>query len=121
MDRHRILKGLATASALFSTLAGGWAVISGGRRRGVDADRWGVLDTGRNLFLGQGTVSVLRWLAGTRLERGIHVLYGTVMAPTLRVYLAFRRGRDDRPAIWVDALLCFFLVGISLRASGTGG
>ncbi len=112
---------LATAILLFSLLAGGWALFTALRRRGVDGNLWGILATGELLFVAQAVVGSLQWLAGERPERSVHILYGIVTALTLPAYYAFSRGRDDRRAAWAYAGLSLFVAVISLRAAVTGG
>ncbi len=112
---------LATAILLFSLLAGVWALASALRRRGVDGTLWGILASGELLFVAQGLIGAVQWLAGARPERSVHLLYGFVTALSLPAYYAFSRGRDDRRAAWVYAGLCLFLAVISLRAAATGG
>jgi hypothetical protein len=115
-----IHNSLATAVLLFSLIIGGWSLVRAIRRLGVDGNTWGILASGEILFLAQGVVGLLQMLAGERPERGIHILYGVVTALTLPAYYALSRGRDDRRAAWIYALLGFFLAGIALRARGTG-
>jgi hypothetical protein len=50
----------------------------------------------------------------------MHILYGVVTGVTLPAYFAISKGRDDRQAVLIYALLCIFLVGISFRSVATG-
>ena len=120
MTLNQIHAILATATLIFSLIIGGWSLVRALRRQGIDGNTWGILASGEILYLAQGVVGILQLLGGARPERGIHILYGVVTALTLPAAYALSRGRDDNRAAWTYALLGLFLVGIALRARGTG-
>lgn len=110
---------LAGTVVLFTVLAGLWGVVAALRRRPVEAGYWGILGTGEILFLAQGVLGVLLYVAGERPGRGIHILYGALTALTFPAFYLITRGRDDTRAQWAYALLFFLLTGLSLRAAAT--
>jgi len=110
---------LATSVVVFAALAGLWALFAYLRRRGVTGSLWGILAAGELLFLAQGVVGLILLLGGEKPARAVHILYGVVAAIGLPAYFAYSKGRDDREAALAYALLCFFLVGIGMRAFGT--
>jgi len=112
---------LATSVVVFAALAGLWALTAYLRRRGVAGSLWGILAVGELLLLAQGVVGLILLLEGEKPARAVHILYGVVAAIGLPAYFAYSKGRDDRSAALHYALLCFFLVGIGLRAIGTAG
>ncbi len=112
--------GLASSMLFFAIIAGVWGLVAYLRRRGVEGDYWGILAVGELLFLAQTVVGVAMWVGGARPPRSVHLLYGAVASITLPTYFALSKGRDDRMASLIYGLLCFFLVGISLRAMSTG-
>jgi hypothetical protein len=120
MSLTLIHESLARAVLIFSVILAIWSLARALRRLGIDGTTWGIYACGEILFLGQGTVGVLQLLAGARPERGIHILYGAVAVLTLPAAYALSRGRGDRRAAWMYTLLGLFLVGIALRARGTG-
>jgi hypothetical protein len=111
---------LAQAMLLFTAIAGVWGLVLALRRRPVDGAYWGILASAELLFLAQALVGLALWLGGARPPRIIHLLYGAVSVLTLPGYYVLSRGRDDRRAALTYALLCLFLLGISLRGIGTG-
>ena len=120
MSLSLIHESLARAILIFSLILGIWSLVRALRSLGIDGTTWGIYASGEILFLAQGAIGVLQLLAGARAERGIHILYGIVTALTLPAAYALSRGRDDRRAAWMYAVLGFFLAGIALRAGGTG-
>lgn len=112
---------LATSMLLYLLIAGLWGLVRYLRGKGVDSNYWGILAIGELLFLAQAVIGLTLLLSGGQPQRGIHALYGIVSAISLPAYFAFTRGRDDRSAALVYALLCFFLIAINFRAIATAG
>jgi hypothetical protein len=110
---------LAGTVALFTVLAGLWGLVAALRRRPVEAGYWGILGVGEILFLAQGALGVLLYVAGERPGRGIHILYGALTALTLPAFYVITRGRDDTRAQWAYTFLFFLLTALSLRAVAT--
>lgn len=118
-DLSSIHRSLSTALLLFAGISGGWGLVSYGRGRGVSPSYWGILACLELLALAQGLVGGLMLLAGEQPARLVHILYGIVSVVTLPGVYAFTRGRDDRQATLTYALICLFLLGVSLRAAST--
>jgi|Deesub1362A_J573_1020465.scaffolds.fasta_scaffold01777_11 hypothetical protein len=119
MDLAIIHARLATTVVLFSGIAGIWSLIRYLRGGQVDGSIWGMLAVGELLFLAQPIVGIMLWLGGARPARGIHLLYGAIVAFSLPAYFASTRGRDDRPALFAYSLILFFVLAIALRAMST--
>jgi len=91
------------------------------RKQGIDSSFWGALIISEVLIVLQGGLGVYLWLTGMRPGRGwIHILYGVVSAITLPGIFAFTRGEQDRRVMLIYGVALLFLVGITLRAAGTG-
>lgn len=110
---------LAVTVTLFTLLAGLWGLVAALRRRPVEPAFWGIAGVGEVLILLQSLLGVLLYTGGERPARGIHILYGAVTALALPALYAITRGRDDRRAQWMYALLFFLLTALSLRAAAT--
>ena len=108
------------ASLMFAAAAGVIGIFTYWRRPGMTGTYWGVLATAVVLFAAQGLVGVLLFIDGLRPDRGIHWLYGVTMLLTIPGYYLTSNGRDDRRAVFIYTLICFFLAGVALRARGTG-
>lgn len=112
---------LSTAVWIYALVAGLWSLLNYFRKiEEIDGRTWGILAIAELLFLAQGIVGSILFFAGARPDRGIHILYGVVMAIALPGYYSYSRGRDDRRAMGTYALICLFLAGIAFRAIGTG-
>lgn len=118
-DLSSIHRSLSTALLLFAGISGGWGLVSYGRGRGVSASYWGILACLELLALAQGLVGGAMLLAGEQPARLVHILYGIVSVVTLPGVYAFTHGRDDRQTTLTYALICLFLLGVSLRAAST--
>lgn len=118
-DLSTIHRSLSTALLLFTGISGAWGLVSYGRRRGVSPSYWGILACLELLALAQGLVGGAMLLAGEQPARIVHVLYGVVSVITLPGAYALTRGRDDRRMTLNYALICLFLLGVSLRAAST--
>lgn len=121
LDLSAIHASLSTALFLFTGISGAWGLVTYARRQGVSASYWGILACLELLALAQGLVGGAMLLAGEQPARLVHILYGIVSVVTLPGAYAFTRGRDDRQATLNYALLCLFLLGVSLRAASTAG
>ena len=111
---------LGTAMLLFLSIAGVWGLTTYFLRRGITGSYWGILAVGEILIVAQMVVGIILWIEGARPARTIHVLYGIVAGISIPGYYAYTRGQDDRRASLTYGLICLFLVGISIRAVGTG-
>jgi hypothetical protein len=110
---------MSTAVILYAFIAGLWGLLNYLRKRAVDGGYWGILAVAEILFLAQGVLGAILYFTGARPGRGIHILYGVVMAISIPAYYSYSKGRDDRRAMFNYALICIFLAGIGFRAVGT--
>jgi hypothetical protein len=117
-DIHR---SLATSLFLFTAIAGVWGLVMYARRSPITGTYWGILAALELLALAQAAVGAVMLVGGAQPARAVHILYGLTSVVALPGVYAYTRGRDDRRATLVYALLCLFLLGVSLRAAGTAG
>jgi hypothetical protein len=110
---------LANSVLLYAGIAAILGLIAYFRHTGVGGSYWGILVLGELLFVAQGTIGILLWINGAEPARVVHILYGVVSVISLPGYFAFSKGKDDRDATLAYALICFFLVGVGLRATLT--
>jgi hypothetical protein len=111
---------LASSMMLFTLAAAAWGLAAFVRRRQMDGTFWGILAVGGIVFVAQAVLGVLLLLDGARPLRPIHFLFGAVAALTLPLYYAVSKGRDDRTATLIYAVLCLFLAGVILGSTITG-
>ena len=111
---------LSTAVYLLTAIAGLWGVALYLRHATMTGQYWGILACLQVLFVAQAGVGVALWLSGSHPARSLHFLYGIVSLISLPGFYLASRGREDRRATLNFALICFFLLGISLRAATTG-
>lgn len=112
---------LANTVLLYVLVLGIWGFWRYFRKQGVDSSFWGALVISEVLVLLQGGLGVYLWINGLRPGRGwIHILYGVVSALTLPAIFAFTRGDNDRRVMMIYGVALLFLVGITIRAAGTG-
>jgi hypothetical protein len=111
--------GLANSIILFAGIAALWGLVAYLRGKRIASNYWGILAVGELLFLAQAAIGIILFLNNARPGRGIHILYGALTALAIPGYFALSKGRDDRIANLVYALLCLFLVGIGFRAIAT--
>jgi len=112
---------LANTALFYFLILAAWGLWRFARKQGIDSSFWGALIISEVLIVLQGGLGVYLWLTGMRPGRGwIHILYGVVSAITLPGIFAFTRGEQDRRVMLIYGVALLFLVGITLRAAGTG-
>ncbi|HLA97685.1 MAG TPA: hypothetical protein VJL34_04465 [Anaerolineales bacterium] len=121
MSLAPIHAGLATTVLYYFLILALWGLWRFVRKQGIDSSFWGMLVIAEVLVLVQGGLGVALWLSGGPPGRGwIHVLYGVVSVLTLPAIFAYTQGNQDRRAMLIYGVALLFLVGITLRAMGTG-
>jgi len=114
-------EGLARAVLIYFLILAVWGLWRYARKQGIDSNFWGALIISEILVILQGGLGVYLWVSGHQPGRGwIHILYGVVSALTLPGVFAFTRGEQDRRVMMIYGVALLFLVGIALRAAGTG-
>jgi len=116
MTLPQIHTGLANACVLYSLIIGGYGFWRYFRREGVGGNFWSILAAGELLYIAQGIVGGLLFLAGDRPGRLVHILYGFLMLIVLPGAYAYTRGKDQRREALVYGIVGLFLAGVALRA-----
>jgi hypothetical protein len=111
---------LASSMILFAGAIAVWGLITFLRGKKVDGNFWGILAIGELLFLVQMIIGIILLVNGESPGRSIHLLYGAAAILTIPGYFALSKGRDDRPAALIYALIAIFVIGIGFRAISTG-
>ncbi|UCH61083.1 MAG: hypothetical protein JSV61_06280 [Anaerolineales bacterium] len=121
MSLTQFHSSLANTAMYYFLILALWGLWRFARKQGVDSSFWGALVISEVLVLLQGGLGVYLWINGLRPGRGwIHILYGVVSALTLPAIFAFTRGDNDRRVMMIYGVALLFLVGITIRAAGTG-
>ena len=112
---------LANSALFYFLILAAWGLWRYARKQGIDSNFWGALVISEVLVLVQGGLGIYLWTSGHQPGRGwVHILYGVVSVLTLPGIFAFTRGEQDRRVMLIYAVALLFLVGIALRATGTG-
>jgi hypothetical protein len=112
---------IALTAILFAFALGAWATFDYVRRRDISPSYWGALVIGEILMLAQGVIGILLVLGGTLPADLLHFLYGVLVAlswPAVYIYTNARTGRSEGG---LYALVSFFIFGLAIRATMTGG
>jgi len=112
---------LAITALVFCGIMTIWALWRFFRKQGINSSYWGAVIIAEVVILGQGLLGTYLWFIGLRPERGVHWLYGVVLALAMPLVYTFTKGRQERPETLmygVGFLVMFFLV---LRSMVTGG
>lgn len=121
MSLTQVHASLANTATYYFLILALWGLWRYARKQGVDSSFWGALVISEVLVILQGGLGVFLWLSGLRPGRGwIHILYGVVSVLTLPAIFAYTRGDNDRRIMLIYGVALLFLVGIALRAAGTG-
>jgi hypothetical protein len=121
MPINEIHSRLGNTAILFVAVLALWGFWRYFRKEGIDSSYWGALVIGEILILAVGGIGIYMWAAGLRPGgQGMHILYGVLSAIGIPVIFAFTRGRDNRRDVLVYAAGLLFMVGLLIRAVGTG-
>ena len=95
-----------------------WLYIRKGKLNG---NYWGALTIAEILILVQGSIGSILYFAGLQPERGgMHILYGILGATGIPAIFTFTKGRYDRKAMLLYAVVLLFITGIFMRSIATG-
>ncbi len=112
--------GLAQTGVYFFVILGLWALVQRLRSRPLEGNWYGAAVIGEGIMLAQFIVGWTLYSQGlgANLPRAlVHILYGTVGIITLpAAYAYFSRLEDENIKSVLFAIICFFLMGVVLRA-----
>jgi len=121
MSLTQIHGSLANTTLYYFLILAVWGLWRFARKQGLDSSFWGALVISEVLVVLQGVIGVILLLNGEQPGRGwVHILYGVVSLLTLPGIFAFTRGGQERQVMLIYGVGLLFLVGIALRAAGTG-
>lgn len=121
MTPTQIHGSLANTAMYYFLILAVWGLWRFARKQEIDSSYWGALVISEILVILQGGLGVYLWLSGAQPGRGwVHILYGVVSVLTLPAVFAYTRGGQDRRAMLIYGVALLFLVGIAIRAAGTG-
>ncbi len=112
---------LATTMLLFFLAAGGWGLFEYIRGGTLSGNIAGALLLGQALVMLQGTLGVVLFLSGTRLNDPVHLLYGLTAVLVLPFVWSYMRNRAPRQGLLIYSLISLFIVGLAIRGMTTGG
>ena len=102
-------------------IIGIWGIVTYLRKREATSGYRSTLVMTEVLFLVQGLVGGLLFVAGNkRPHDGLHVLYGVLLVIALPIGASYTSGRAPRREPLVYGIVGLFMVGLSVRAILTG-
>lgn len=119
MSLVEIHSRLGSSLVFFALILGLWGLWRYFRGQGVSADYLGAVVIGELLVVGLGLLGAFVFVGGRAPGRWIHILYGLTAVASWPATYAYLRGARDRRAMFIYALVSFFVFGLSLRAIGT--
>jgi len=112
---------LAIAAILITLIIGIWGVVTFLRKREATSGYRSTLVMTEVLFIAQGLVGALLFVAGNkRPHDGLHILYGVLLVIALPIAASYTSNRARREPL-VYGVVGLFMVGLSIRAITTGG
>ncbi|SRR6266542_2067283 len=121
----QIHASIATTVILFNTVVGLWGIIKYLRKQQfVDSNFWGAAALSPILGLVQAVLGIVMIGMGLGANvRLVHYLYGALVVIAVPATFAFTRGRDDRAALLIYALVLLLTAAFGVRAyiTGSGG
>jgi 4-amino-4-deoxy-L-arabinose transferase-like glycosyltransferase len=111
---------LANSVVLFVLVVGLWALLNYVRRQDLSSSYWGTLVVGEILLAAQAVVGAVLYVQGGRPPRIVHYLYGVFILLVWPGIFAFTQGRSTRREALIYGLASLFMVGVAIRAIGTG-
>ena len=110
---------LANTTLFFIVIMAIWGAFRFLRKQGLAGSYWGASVIAEILILLQGALGVYLWIVGLRPDRGIHPLYGAVIAFALPFVYLYTKGREDRPEMLMYTVAYLLMIGLTLRAMFT--
>ena len=112
---------LAIAVVMFNAILGIWGFIRFLRGLEIDSSYWGAIALSPLLGLLQMGIGLIMVYNGLYVNvRFVHYLYGALVILAVPACFAFLRGREDRGALLIFALVLLLNAGFGLRAYSTG-
>jgi hypothetical protein len=111
---------LGNTAMFYMIIMAAWGLWRYFRKQGLDSNYWGALVIGEILLLAQGALGAYLWIVGARPDRGIHLLYGIASVLVIPGLYAYTHGDDRRRVMLIYGIVLLFLIGLILRAIGTG-
>jgi len=111
---------LANTIVLFCVIMAIWGALRFLQKKGLSGSFWGAMVISEALILLQGALGIYLWITELRPGRGIHPLYGVVIALAIPFVYVFTKGRDDRPETLMYTVAFLMMIGLALRAMVTG-
>ncbi len=109
---HEILNN---AYILFCFALGVWSTFQAARGEPLGGQFWGALATNTILAALTLLVALLMAVMGIQARRGVYYLYALYFVIVLPATFALLRGRDDRTAALIYAIVAFFSGGAAFR------
>ncbi len=112
---------LAQTAWLFMLLMTLWAAGHYLRNKPLNGQFWGIVAVGEILMLFQallGLTMLLGW--SSQPGRSIHFLYGGLTVIVMPAVYGYSQGWEHRRAALIWVLTGLLMVGLSIRAIGTG-
>ncbi|MBN1965046.1 MAG: hypothetical protein JW910_10380 [Anaerolineae bacterium] len=106
---------LNNAYILFSFALGVWSAVQAGRNEPLTGGFWGALALNTALAGAVVGWSVIMALAGIPPARGVYFLYAAYFVVVLPGTFALLRGRDDRTAALLYAIIAIFSAAAATR------
>ncbi|MDQ6883045.1 MAG: hypothetical protein M3077_02230 [Candidatus Dormibacteraeota bacterium] len=112
---------LALAGVLITLVIGLWGLFTFLRKRSATSGYRSTLVMTEFLFLAQGLLGAILFLAGNkRPHDGLHLLYGVLLVIALPIGASYTSGREPRREPLVYGLVGLFMVGLTIRGITTG-
>ncbi len=112
---------LALAGVLITLIIGLWGLFMFWRKRPATSGYRSTLVMTEFLFLAQGLLGAILYLAGNkRPHDGLHLLYGVLLVVALPIGASYVSGQKPRREPLVYGLVGLFMVGLTIRGITTG-
>jgi heme A synthase len=125
MNIIQIHASLSTTVILYNTVVALWGFLKYLRKANmIDGSYWGAIGISPVLGLAQALIGIVMIVMGLGANiRLVHYLYGALVVIAVPATFAFTRGRDDRGALLIYAivLLLTAIFGVRAFTTATGG
>ncbi len=106
---------LNNAYILFSLALGFWSAYQGFKNRSLSGQFWGALATNTILAAVIFLLSLVMAAMGIQARRGVYYLYAIYFVIVLPGTFSLLRGRNDRTAAMIYAIVTIFSAGAASR------
>jgi hypothetical protein len=114
-------QGFANVVLLYSLFMGLWGLVLWARGRPPSGGYLGALILAEGVATLQALIGLALLVLGYRPHEALHYLYGVLAVVTLPSAYAYGNRASERRDSLIFGLAGLFLVGIAIRAFGTGG